>query len=159
MSNPRDLFLELLAEALWIERTLAFEVLPQLHREADSELLAAPLAEHLEETREHVERVSAVFVAAGSEPAAAASAALEGLRKQHDIHVEQVVEPRLRDLFLIDCAARTEGVEAALYTSLIALAGSLEIDASDLAKNRGEEEGALRALDDVRGRLLERVRT
>ncbi|MGN6798072.1 MAG: YciE/YciF ferroxidase family protein [Gaiellaceae bacterium] len=159
MSNPRDLFLQLLAEALWIEQTLAFEVLPQLHREADSELLAAPFAQHLEETRQHAERVSGVFVAAGSEPAGAASAMLEGIRKQHDMHVEQVMEPRLRDLFLVDCASRTEVVEAALYTSLIALAGPLGVDASALKENRGEEQGALRALDDVRGRLLERLGT
>ena len=95
MSNPRALFLALLAEVLWIERILAFQVLPQLQREADSELLAVPLAQHLEETRLHAARVEGVFVAAGAEPAGAASAALEGLRKQHDAHVDGVVEPRL----------------------------------------------------------------
>jgi ferritin-like metal-binding protein YciE len=147
----------LLAEALWIERILALEVLPALVREADSELLAQPLHEHLEQTRAHVTRVEEVFVSLGVEPVSAVSAALEGLRKQHDRHVGEAVEPRLRDLFLIDCAARTEAVEGQLYASLLALASGLEVDAAGPAQNRDEEDAALQSLHGVRSRLLERL--
>ncbi|HEY1370547.1 MAG TPA: DUF892 family protein [Gaiellaceae bacterium] len=145
--------LALLAEALWIERTLASEVLPELVREADSEWLADALSAHLEETRGHAQRVEAVFVAAGAEPTSAASPALEGLRKAHDLHVDSVVEPRLRDLFLCDCAARTEHLEIALYTDLAGLAETIELDVRPIVEILGEERLALDAVGQVAERL------
>jgi ferritin-like metal-binding protein YciE len=157
LSNPRDLFLQLLAEALWIERTLAFSVLPELEREADSELLATPLAEHLEETQRHVARVESVFVELGVEPVAAASEPLEGLRRQHDLLAGSFAEPRLKDLFLIDAATRTEALEAVLYESLIELAPAVPAETSPLEHNRDEELAARGGLERARRALLERL--
>ncbi|HEX6761596.1 MAG TPA: DUF892 family protein [Gaiellaceae bacterium] len=154
LSNPRDLYLALLAEALWIERTLAHDVLPALEREADSEWLAQAFAAHLEGTRTHAGRVEQAFLAAGAEPASAASAALEGLRRGHDERVSSLNHPRLEDLFLVDAAARTEHLELALYASLVALAPQLGVDPSPLEANRDEERHALDELERVRGRLL-----
>jgi ferritin-like metal-binding protein YciE len=133
-------------------------VLPELIREADSELLSEPLQQHLEQTRGHATRVEDVFLALGVEPVSGASSALEGLRKQHDLHAGEAVEPRLRDLFLIDCAARTEALEGQVYASLLGLSGAFDgLDASGLAENRDEENAALHALDDVRRQLLDRL--
>jgi ferritin-like metal-binding protein YciE len=47
LSSPRDLFLHLLAEMLWVERMLVFEVLPNLRKQVQSESLAAAVQEHL----------------------------------------------------------------------------------------------------------------
>jgi ferritin-like metal-binding protein YciE len=154
LSNPRDLFLALLAEALWIEHTLVHDVLPTLEREADSEWLAKPLGDHLETTRSHAARVEAAFLAVGAEPVSAASDALEGLRRAHDERVSSLNEPRLKDLFLVDAAARTEHLELALYESLAALAPPLGVDPGPLLANRDEERQALEELERVRGRLL-----
>ena len=41
LASPRDLFLQLLAEMLWVERMLVFEVLPSLLKQVQSESLAA----------------------------------------------------------------------------------------------------------------------
>jgi len=131
-------------------------VLPELAREADSELLAEHLEQHLGQTRGHVGRVEGVFLALGVEPVSAASAVMEGLRRQHELHTGEAVEPRLHDLFLIDCAARTEAVESQLYEGLLALAGALDVDASGLAENRDEEVAALQALGEARRQLLTR---
>src|SRR5581483_6599828 len=49
LSNPRDLFLQLLGEMLWTERTLAFEALPALRRDVTAERLAAAVDAHLEQ--------------------------------------------------------------------------------------------------------------
>ena len=38
-ANPRDLLLKQLAELLWIERTLFFEVLPKVHDDAQAPAL------------------------------------------------------------------------------------------------------------------------
>src|SRR5205085_12038897 len=56
LSSPRDLFLHLLAEMLWVERMLVFEVLPNLLKQVQSESLAAAVEEHLAQTRGHVTR-------------------------------------------------------------------------------------------------------
>jgi ferritin-like metal-binding protein YciE len=112
-------------------------------READSEWLAEPLSAHLEETRVHVERVEAVFVAAGAEPTAAASPALDGLRRGHEALAGSIAEPRLADLALAGSAARTEHLELALYASLTGLAERLGLDAGPLQANVEEEQQAL----------------
>jgi ferritin-like metal-binding protein YciE len=132
-------------------------VLPKLAREADSEWLAEALSAHLEQTREHAGRLEGVFVAAGAEPAAAASRALEGLRGEHDALVGSVVEPRLRDLFLAGGAAKTEHLEIALYTSLIGLAQRLGLDPDGLERNLEEERQALERVEDTARRLREQL--
>ena len=98
-----------------------------------------------------------MFLTLGVEPVSAASTTLEGLRRQHDLHAGEAAEPRLRDLLLIDCAARTEAVEGQLYASLLALAVTLDVDSSSLGENRDEEDAALHELDEARRRLLERL--
>jgi ferritin-like metal-binding protein YciE len=132
-------------------------VLPKLVEEADSEWLADALAAHLEQTRGHAERLEEAFVAAGAEPTAAASPALEGLRKGHDALVDSVVEPRLRDLFLATCAAETEHLELALYSSLIGLAERLGLDSAPLVANRDDEREALEQVESTAGRLREQL--
>ena len=95
---------------------LAFEILPQLLHEVETELLARPLAEHLEQTRAHAERVEDLFAAAGAEASSAISRALEGLRREHDETVEKLAEPHLKDVFLAAAAAKTEHLEIARET-------------------------------------------
>jgi ferritin-like metal-binding protein YciE len=157
LSNPRDLFLQLLAEALYIERMLVFEVLPQVRKEVDSEWLAEPVAEHLEQTREHAARLERVFLQLGAEPASAASPPFEGLRRQHDEEVEKLTEPRLKDIFLAGAAARTEHLEIAIYSSLLVLAGELGVDPSPLEENLREEEQALKRVQRAAEKLRERL--
>ena len=151
--NPRDLFFLELGELLWIERMLAFEVLPRLVEEIRDEELKQALGKHLEETRLHAAQVERAFRAAGAEPAAARSAGLAGLAEQHDS--QELTEPTLRDLFHAGGAARTEHLELALYDSLLGLARELGLgeSADVLKENRGEEERALERVSSVAARL------
>jgi ferritin-like metal-binding protein YciE len=100
-----------------------------------------------------VERVEAVFRELGVEPSSALSPALQGLRTAHDELSSRVVEPRLKDVFLADGAARTEHLELALYASLIGLAVQLGADASPLEQNVAEEEAALHRLERASAQL------
>jgi ferritin-like metal-binding protein YciE len=158
-SNARDLFLAGLSELLWIERTLQFEVLPALRDEVGDEELRTVVAAHLAETREHVARAERAFLAAGAEPAAAASQTLAAAKAQHEREAADIKEPTLRDLFHAQAAARTEHLELAVYDALIALARELGLGPSAelLAESRHEEEAALRAVEKaaagLRGRL------
>jgi ferritin-like metal-binding protein YciE len=136
---------------------LVFEVLPQLRKEIDSEWLATPVSEHLEQTREHAARLERVFLQLGAEPSSAASPPFEGLRRQHDELAQKLTEPRLRDIFLAGAAAKTEHLEIAIYSSLLVLARELDVDASPLEENLREEEQALKQVQKAAERLRERL--
>ena len=122
---------------------LAFEILPQVMQEAQSEWLVRPLEEHLVQTRTHAERVEQVFAQLGLDPSSNLSQPLEGLRRQHDDLVPKLTESRLRDIFLAGAAARTEHLELALYGSLVQLAPVVGVDAKPLEENMKEEKHAL----------------
>jgi ferritin-like metal-binding protein YciE len=159
LSNPRDLFLAELAEMLWVERMLAFEILPELHEQIESQSLAAAVEAHLAETRTHAERLESVFREVGADPSSELSDALEGLRKQHEELSGKIAEPRLRDLAHAAAAARTEHYEIAAYDDLLRLVGLLELDGAKdaLEANRKEEQEALEKVEklaeDLRGEL------
>jgi ferritin-like metal-binding protein YciE len=159
LSNPRDLFLHDLAELLWIERTLEFEVLPALCAEVADDELRAAIAAHLGETREHVARAERAFLAARAEPAAAASGTLAAAKAQHERGAGEAKEPVLRDLVHAQSAARTEHLELAVYDALIGLAQQLGLSESAtlLEQSRREEEEALRTLEKLAGALRGRL--
>ena len=112
-------------------------------------------AQHLEETRRHVERVEQAFLSVRGEPASARSAALECALEQHDEQAANVKEPKLRDLFHAGGGVRTEHLELAVYESLIGLARQLGHDqaAGLLEENRADEEQALKLLVQLAGKL------
>jgi ferritin-like metal-binding protein YciE len=143
--NPRDLLLKQLAELLWIERTLFFEVLPSVHDAAHSPTLQTLLTEHRSETRTHCARVEDALRSAGAEPAAAASPPLAKLKEQHDSEAQQITQPLLRDVFHCAGAARTEHYELACYDAAIGLARQLGLNDAVglLEQNRNEDAEAL----------------
>jgi ferritin-like metal-binding protein YciE len=151
LSSPRDLFLQLLAEMLWVERMLVFEVLPSLLKQVQSESLAAAVEEHLAQTRGHVTRVEEAFRALGAEPVSARSAPAAALASEHEETAGKIAEPRLADLFHAGAAITTEHYEIASYDVLLELAreGARE----PLAQNREEESQALERLRELSDRL------
>ena len=159
VANPRDLLLEQLAELLWIERTLFFEVLPAVHDAARAPALQTLLTEHRTETRLHCVRVEEAIRAAGAEPAAAASPPLTTLKEQHDAEAQQITHPVLRDVFHCAGAARTEHFELACYDAAIGLARQLGVKETVrlLDQNREEDARALERIEkvarDLRGDL------
>lgn len=148
LSSPRDLFLQSLAQMLWIERMLVFEVLPDLQKQVKSETLAAAVEGHLAQTHDHVARIERIFVALGAEPASARSAPAAALKEEHQEVSTKIAEPRLADLYHAGSAQQTEHLEIAAYDLLIDLAGSFaERDVVELlASNRADEEAALERL-------------
>jgi ferritin-like metal-binding protein YciE len=155
LSNPRDLFLQLLSEVLWLERTLVRKVLPKLAREAQSESLAAAFAEHLEQTRHHVARVEEVFALMDAESSSSLDEAVERLAAHHGELAGAIVDPILRDAFHAAGAAKTEHYELAAYEALIGLARALDaVDAVRLLEaNRDEEAAALERVQAIGARV------
>jgi len=148
LSSPRDLFLASLAQMLWVERMLVFEVLPELQRQVESESLVAAVAEHLTQTHGHVARCEEAFRALGAEPVSARHAGAAGLADQHRETTAKLAEPRLADLFHASAAIATEHLEIASYDALIELARALGRDDVErlLAETRDEEAQTLERL-------------
>jgi ferritin-like metal-binding protein YciE len=157
LSNPRDLFLRLLGEQLWTERMLAFEVLPKLLLDVQSEGLNAALAAHLEETKEQAARLERLFRAAGAEPSSNLSPPAEKLAEHHDELAQQIPNPRLADVFHAVAAARTEQHELAAYDALLVLAARLDLPRDELEQSRREEADALARVEGELGRLVAEV--
>jgi ferritin-like metal-binding protein YciE len=139
---------------LWIERMLAFQVLPKLRDAAGDDELRAAFEEHLLETRRHAETVERVFEAVGSHPSPIYDPAMSSLASQHDELAEKIVSDGLRDVFHADAAARTEHLELAAYESLLGLADVVDGDVKKpLEQNRDDESQALKKVEKIASRL------
>lgn len=144
ISNPRDLLVLLLGEILYVERRLAGGVLQQLIDACSDVTLAAALAEHLTETRLHVERVETAFSRIEVAPTANLSASFESAVGQHDKRIGAIVGTDLADVFHAVAALRTEHWEIASYTSLLEIGQALGYrdEMTDLRTNLKDEEHA-----------------
>ena len=139
-----------------MERTLSFEVLPQLHEAVQSEGLAAAVAEHLEQTKEHGPRLEQVFRAVDAEPSSNLSPPAEQLAKHHDELADSFADDGLADFFHAAAAATTEHHEIASYDALLSLGQSVGLSAEArklLEQNRAEEGEALQRLESELERL------
>jgi ferritin-like metal-binding protein YciE len=145
LSNPRDLLVAQLSELLWVERRLAFDVLPSVIEAASDEQLKALFAEHLDETREHVERVEQAFRKLGMEPSSAFSPGFSGLVEQHDEVAKKIVEPGLADRWHAAAGIAAEHFELALYAGIEPLADREVRDLLD--RNAKQENQALEKLE------------
>ena len=143
-----------------MERTLAFEVLPKLYEDVRSQKLAQVVAEHLEETKEHVRRVEQVFRAVDAEPSSNLGAPVEKLAQHHHELAQKIADERLADVFHSAAAATTEHHELAGYDALLALAAAVGPgDARKLLEqNRKEEAQALEKLEQELERLVGELR-
>jgi ferritin-like metal-binding protein YciE len=159
LASARDLSLQLLSQMLWVERMLAFEVLPQLHEQVQSESLAALVADHRAQTRDHVARLEAAFGQLGVEAASARHAPAAAASDQHQEIASQITDPRLADLFHAGAAIQSEHLELAGYELLLELLRALERDevVDAVEQNRTEDARALEQLRKVAERLRDEV--
>jgi ferritin-like metal-binding protein YciE len=153
--NPRDLLLKQLAELLWIERTLFFEVIPSVHDASHDPELQQALTHHRTQTREHCVRVEQAMRSVGVEPAAARSATLEAMKKEHEENAESITHPVLKDVFHCAGVVRAEHFELSCYDPAIALARELGHGecANLLERNRVEDEKALKDAEKLAAKL------
>ena len=159
VSNPRDLLLVHLADLLFVERLLSFEVLPEMLEQVSDPELAGALAEHLEQTKRHVANVEAAFRAVGAEPSSNLSPAFVGLKDQHAQLAAEIKAPALADLWHAAAAIHTEHYEIAAYRQIRLVAGRLGVEELDqlLAENLRDEEDALERLEQAAGAVSERA--
>jgi ferritin-like metal-binding protein YciE len=143
--NGDDAFQNLLEDGLkdilWVEKTLVKE-LPKMAKKAQSQELREAIEDHLEETREQVQRLTEVFRMIGKSAETKKCDALSGILEEGEKHIGEN-EGEARDAAIIGSAQKVEHYEIASYGTLCAYANTLGLDdAADLLKETLEEEKA-----------------
>ena len=135
LTTPRKLLGACLRQMLWIERQLAYDVLPQLRAQAHSPDLRHGFDRHLVETKAHAATVRDVLGDLHVSTDPEESPSFRGLLAEHEQLVGCVAggDHLLNDLAHAVAALATEHLELATYESLVSLAESL-----------GEEEVGIR---------------
>lgn len=148
IESPRELFVHQLRTILWVELTLAEEVLPELFDAVHSTDLKWSVERHIHETRGHVKNVRHVLAKLEEPGDPEATPALAALRKEHAALLSSIPDgdEALQDLAHVGAIARTEHYEIAAYTGLVHLAKALGLDlevATALRENMEQEAHAL----------------
>lgn len=138
-SMLQELFLDELKDIYWAEKHL-LKALPKMEKAATSEELKQSFADHLEVTREQVNRLERAFEMLDKKAQGKKCEAMDGLTKEADSIIEDTEKGTMtRDVGLIMAAQKVEHYEIATYGSL-----------SQLAKTLGNNE-----LADLMGQTLE----
>jgi ferritin-like metal-binding protein YciE len=109
-----DLLKEQLADLHDAENQLV-EALPKMADAAGTQELKDAFKQHLEQTREHVQRLEQVFQKLGGMPQPKRCKAMEGLLKEGEEVLKQDGDQDVKDAALIASAQRVEHYEIAGY--------------------------------------------
>ena len=146
-----DFFTDELKDIYWAEKHLV-KTLPKMQKAATSQELQDALADHLEVTKTHVDRLEQVFEALGEKPQAKKCDAMAGITEEGDGVIEETEEgTSTRDVGIILSAQKVEHYEIATYGGLAQLAVTLGQDevASLLNQTLEEEKEADTLLTDI----------
>lgn len=119
--NLQDLFEDGLKDIYWAEKELV-KALPKMEKNSSSEKLKTAIQKHHLETKEHVERLEAVFKSIGVKPKAEKCDAMAGLLEEGKSIMEETEVGTVRDAGIIAASQKVEHYEIATYGTLAAFA-------------------------------------
>jgi ferritin-like metal-binding protein YciE len=122
-----ELFLHQLQDIYYAEKQIV-KKLPRMIDKATNRDLTAGLKDHLEETKNHVERLEQVFKKLGKEPKAVDCPAIDGILKEADEVSSEIEDKEVLDAAIIASAQAVEHYEITKYGTLIAWAHALGHD-------------------------------
>ena len=159
----QDLFVHTLGDIYYAENQI-LKALPKMAEKAQSEELREAFEQHLEETREQIQRLEKVFGMCNAPVKGERCDAIEGILKEADGLINEIEDLEVRDAGMLAAAQAVEHYEISRYGTLIAWAEELEMDdAIDLLEQTlDEEKNADRLLTEIAegGRERERcIRT
>ncbi|MGF1556170.1 YciE/YciF ferroxidase family protein [Paucihalobacter sp.] len=142
-SQLMELFEDQLKDIYWAEKALT-KAIPKMIKNASSSKLEKALTEHLEETKEQIERLEKVFKSIDIKPAAKKCDAMEGLIKEAEGIMEECEEGPMSDAGIILAAQKVEHYEIASYGTLRQFAEKLGLNEVEklLEKTLKEEKAA-----------------
>jgi ferritin-like metal-binding protein YciE len=124
-SKLKELFVEELKDIFWAENHLV-QALPKMKEAATSTELKNAFEEHLQTTRNQVERLKEVFKMLGEQAQGKECEAMKGLTKEAEGIIEDTeAGTATRDVALIIAAQKVEHYEIATYGALAQLGRTL----------------------------------
>lgn len=151
IESPGQLFVHQLRTMLWVELTLAEEVLPELFGLVHSTDLKWDVERHIHETKGHVKNLRRVFSMLEEPGDPEESPTLPALKREHDLLLKLADRENeaLADLVHADAIARTEHVEIAAYNGLVHLGKALDVGLEPVTLLRTNLEQDAHALEQV----------
>jgi ferritin-like metal-binding protein YciE len=145
-----DLLVEQIEDLYDAEQRLT-DTLPKMAEAASNSQLATAFRTHLEETRQHVNRLENVFQLLGKEPSRETCDAMKGLISEGEDMIDAEGSPEIRDAALIAAAQRVEHYEIAGYGSARTFASRVGRDdvAAILQQTLDEEKAADKKLTQI----------
>ncbi len=107
---------------LYSAETQILQALPAVAEAATSDELRAAFEDHLEQTKEHVERLDQIFDRLGVPAKGKKCKAMEGLVEEAKDLLEEDIDEQVLDAALIAAAQRVEHYEIAVYGTLATFA-------------------------------------
>lgn len=142
MTTLEDLFVDELRDLYDAENQLT-KALPKMAKAANAPELKAAFEEHLEQTRNQVERLTQVFEQIGQPAKAKKCLAMRGLIEEGQELIKEDIEPEVLDAGLIGAAQRVEHYEMAGYGTVRTMAETLgHREAASLLQETLKEEEA-----------------
>ena len=142
IKSMSDLYVESLRD-LYSAETQITKALPKMAKAVESEELKAGFEEHLEQTKNQIERLKKIFEGLGEKPTGHHCEAMEGLIAEGQELMESVKEPTVLDAGLIGAAQKVEHYEIAGYGTARNFARLLGYDDhAELLQETLDEEGA-----------------
>ena len=136
----RQLLTDQLKDIYWAEKALT-KAIPKLIKKASSAELVDALNEHLDQTREQVQKLEEVFGLMGSKASGKKCEGMEGLIKEADQIIAEMEEGAVRDAGIICAAQKVEHYEIATYGCLSTYAEILdEMEIVDILEEILSEE-------------------
>jgi ferritin-like metal-binding protein YciE len=140
IETMNDLFIHQLQDIYYAEKRIV-GALPKMIDKATSSDLRQGFEQHLDETKEHVQRLEKVFQMHGAEAKAVTCPAIDGIIDEAEDVAGDVADKAVLDAALIAAAQAVEHYEISRYGSLIAWAKQLgRDDCAQVLQQTLEEE-------------------
>lgn len=142
LDTLQKLYVEELRDLYDAENQL-LKALPKMAKAASSAELKQVFEDHLDETKEHVERLEDIFKGLDESPKGKTCKAMKGLVEEASEIIEVEGEESILDAGIIAAAQKVEHYEIASYGTVCAWAKLLgEEEEADLLQQTLDEEGA-----------------
>ena len=140
IESLNELFVEQLRDLYDAENQL-IKALPKMAQGANSDELRQGLEEHLEQTKEHAQRIETIFEQLGEKAKGKKCKAMEGLIKEGSETLGEDMNEDVKDAAIIAAAQRVEHYEIAGYGTARTFANLLgEREAASLLEQTLDEE-------------------
>jgi ferritin-like metal-binding protein YciE len=142
MKTLHDLYVEELKDLYSAENQI-IKALPRMVKAASSSELQEAFEKHLEETKEHAQRLEQIFKKMGINSKGKKCKGMKGLLEEGKDMLKGKAEPAVKDAGIIAAAQRVEHYEIAGYGCARTYAGIIgDQEAAELLQQTLEEEGA-----------------